>query len=165
MTAPALSGHLVAVDIGAHGALALFDAIGTLLDVQDMPTLCDGPANRPTVNTVLLAGLVRRWAPRHAIVEHVSARPGEGAVGAFAFGRSRGVVEGTLASAGVIIQFTTPAAWKRKAGIAPGRENKDRARSLAIARWPDRADLFARAKDIDRAEACLIGAGHFGAKP
>jgi hypothetical protein len=34
-------------------------------------------------------------------VEHVSARPREGAVGAFAFGRSRGVIEGVLAAAGV----------------------------------------------------------------
>ena len=38
-------------------------------------------------------------------VEHVSARPGEGAVGAFAFGRSRGVIEGVLAAAGVRCQF------------------------------------------------------------
>src|SRR5205823_8808481 len=38
--------------------------------------------------------LVFRWRARQAFVEFVGSRPGEGAVGAFAFGRSRGVVEG-----------------------------------------------------------------------
>ena len=38
-----------------------------------------------------------------------------------------------------------------------GAENKDLARTRAIARWPAHADLFARKRDVDRAEACLIG--------
>ena len=51
----------------------------------------------------------------------------------------------------------TPAWWKRRAGIPPGRDKKDLARSVAIARWPARAEMFARVRDHDRAEACLIG--------
>jgi hypothetical protein len=43
--------------------------------------------------------------------------------------------------------------------IPSGAENKDLARTRAIARWPARADLFARKCDIDRAEACLIALG------
>jgi crossover junction endodeoxyribonuclease RuvC len=50
----------------------------------------------------------------------------------------------------------TPPTWKRLADIPAGAENKDLARTQAIARWPARADLFARKRDIDRAEACLI---------
>jgi crossover junction endodeoxyribonuclease RuvC len=46
----------------------------------------------------MLADLIYRWHAAHAFVEFVGARPGEGAVGAFAFGRSRGIVEGVLAS-------------------------------------------------------------------
>jgi crossover junction endodeoxyribonuclease RuvC len=42
-------------------------------------------------------------------------------------------------------------------GIPPGKDGaKDRARSEAIRRWPDKAALFARKRDVDRAEACPI---------
>jgi crossover junction endodeoxyribonuclease RuvC len=57
---------------------------------------------------------------------------------------------------GLPIAFLTPPAWKRLAEIPPGAENKDFARTRAIARWPAHADLFARKGDVDRAEACLI---------
>ena len=84
-------------------------------------------------------------------------KAGEGAVGAFAFGRSRGVVEGVLAAAGARSQFLTPAFWKRAVGFPPGRD-KDASRAAAIQRWPARAELFARKKDDGRAEAALIAA-------
>lgn len=148
---------LISVDIGRNGALALFNEAGALLAVEDMPTLDDGPKGRPTVNGPLLAGIVKRWAPTRAVVEYVAARPGEAAPGAFAFGRSRGAIEGVLAAQGIPARFVTPAWWKRRAGIPAGKDHKDTARSIAIARWPDRADLFARKLDHDRAEACLIG--------
>ena len=54
------------------------------------------------------------------------------------------------------IVFIAPASWKRISDIPPGVENKDLARTRAIARWPAHADLFARKCDVDRAEACLI---------
>jgi hypothetical protein len=74
------------------------------------------------VNGPLLASIVFASHATRAFVEHVSARPGEGAVGAFAFGRSRvGVIEGVLAAAGVRCQFLTPACWKRTVGLPPGR--------------------------------------------
>lgn len=39
---------------------------------------------------------------------------------------------------------------------------KDAARSKAVQRWPDKAELFKRVKDDGRAEACLIAyAGGF----
>ena len=108
---PVTIGHLIAVDIGRTGAAALFDAVGTLLVVEDLPVLADGPSGRPTINAILFAGLVRRWAPTAAVVEHVSARPGEAPSGAFAFGRSRGVVEGVLGAAGIPARHVTPAWW------------------------------------------------------
>jgi crossover junction endodeoxyribonuclease RuvC len=77
---------------------------------------------------------------------------------AFAFGRSRGIVEGVLAAAGIPATFIAPAAWKRAIGIQPGREGaKDAARAEALRRWPSHASLFARVKDDGRAEAALIG--------
>lgn len=147
----------IGIDIGAAGALALIDEAGALLDVVDMPILRDGPANRPAVNGPLLAEIVGRWRASRAFIEFVGARPGEGAVGAFAFGRSRGVCEGVLGALGVPAANIAPAAWKRAVGIPPGRDGaKDAARSEAIRRWPAKAALFARVKDDGRAEAALI---------
>ncbi|WP_018405917.1 hypothetical protein [Methylocystis rosea] len=149
--------NILGIDIGAKGALALLSPTGELIEVADMPILRDGPANRPNVNAPLLASIVRRWQASQAFVEYVGARPKEGPTGAFAFGRSKGVIEGVCASAGLPVAFLTPCAWKRAVGIPPGKDGaKDAARSEAIRRWPGKADLFARVKDDGRAEAALI---------
>lgn len=148
---------IVGVDIGATGALALLSDTGELLDVADMPILRDGPSQRPTVNAPLLAAIVQRWRPDRAFVEYVGARPGEGAVGAFAFGKSAGTVLGVLGALGVSSAHVAPAAWKRAVGIPPGKDGaKDAARSEAIRRWPTKAEFFARVKDHGKAEAALI---------
>lgn len=145
---------ILGIDIGVAGALALVTPSGKLLEIADMPVLRDGPKNRATVNAPLLAEIVYRWHAAEAFVEHVSARPGEGAVGAFAFGRSRGVIEGVLAACGVPARFIAPASWKRIVGLTMA--SKDASRSEAIRRWPGHAALFARVKDDGRAEAALI---------
>jgi crossover junction endodeoxyribonuclease RuvC len=150
---------ILGVDIGVTGALALLTPQGDLLDVADMPALDDGPKGRSTVNAPLLAALLQRWRPSEAFVEYVAARPGDGSVGAFGFGRCKGVVEGVCGALGLPVSFLTPPAWKRLVGIPAGREGaKDRARAEAIRRWPDRAEFFARIRDADRAEAALIAA-------
>jgi crossover junction endodeoxyribonuclease RuvC len=150
--------RILGIDIGVVGAVALLDAeTGELIQIDDMPALQDGPAGRRAVNAALLAEIVFKSHAGAAFVEFVGARPGEGAVGAFAFGRSRGVVEGVLGAAGVPSSFITPQSWKREVGIPPGKVGaKDAARSMAIRRWPAHAGLFARVKDDGRAEAALI---------
>jgi hypothetical protein len=77
------------IDIGVQGAIAIVDQSGALLEIHDMPVLQDGPKGRRAINAPLLAQIVFASHADRAFVEHVSARPGEGAVGAFAFGRSR----------------------------------------------------------------------------
>ena len=148
---------ILGVDIGAQGALAILSDAGELLDVQDMPCLRDGPKNRRTVNAPLLAEIVYKSHATRAYVERVGPRPMEGAVGAFAFGDAKGVVRGCLAAAAIPTIFITPVTWKRVVGVPPGKDMKDRARSLAIQRWPGKAMLFARKMDDGRAEAALIG--------
>ncbi len=102
----------------------------------------------------LLAEIVDRWRAAEAFVEHVSARPGEGPAGAFAFGSSRGVIEGVLAACGVPARFVTPQSWKRVVGLT--LRSNDASRAEAIRRWPGHAALFARVKDDGRAEDALI---------
>lgn len=150
--------NIIGIDLGIAGAVALLSAAGDLVEVADMPALRDGFGGRAAVNASLLAGLLARWHAREVVCEFVSARPKEGAVGAFSFGRSRGVIEGACAALGLPIRLLTPAAWKRAVGLPVGRDRaKDAARSEAIRRWPAHAGLFARVRDDGRAEAALIG--------
>jgi crossover junction endodeoxyribonuclease RuvC len=130
------------IDIGLQGGVARLDDSGELIGVDDMPVLNDGPAGRRAINAPLLAALIYK---SHAA---------EAAVGAFAFGRSRGVIEGVLGAAGIPATMITPVAWKRSIGLTLA--SKDAARSEAIRRWPNHAALFARVKDDGRAEAALI---------
>jgi crossover junction endodeoxyribonuclease RuvC len=155
-----MTDPIIGIDIGSQGAVALLTPAGELLEVVDMPILRDGPKGRPNVNAALLTQIVFKMQAALAYVEFVSARPGEGPTGAFAFGRSRGVIEGVCAAAGLPVAFLTPAHWKRLVGIAPGGEGaKDAARSQALRRWPGHAATFARVKDDGRAEAALIAVG------
>jgi hypothetical protein len=152
-----VSEKFIGGDLGVRGAFGLISSSGELHDIVDMPVLHDGPKGRASVNAPLLAEILARWHVRRAFIEYVGARPGEGPVGAFAFGRSRGVVEGVLATLGIPVTFLTAPTWKRLVGIPPGEAGaKDSARSEAIRRWPDKAALFARVKDDGRAEAALI---------
>jgi hypothetical protein len=116
-----MTGPIIGIDIGSQGAIGLLTPTGDLIEVRDMPVLLDGPKGRPNVSAALLADIVVNMKAATAYVEFVSARPGEGAVGAFAFGRSRGVIEGVCGAADVPQSFLTPSHWKRLVGIAPGR--------------------------------------------
>lgn len=99
---------IIGVDIGASGALAFIDESGELIAVADMPILADCPAGRRAVNPALLADIIGRCSASRSFVEFVGARPGEGAVKAFAFGRSRGVIEGVLAALSVPATHIAP---------------------------------------------------------
>jgi crossover junction endodeoxyribonuclease RuvC len=146
--------NVIGIDPGIAGALALVSRDGDLIDVADMPTLGEGSGGRAAVNAPLVADLLARWHAREVFCEFVSARPKEGAVGAFSFGRSRCVIEGACAALGLPIRFLTPPVWSRAVGLPAGRERaKDAARSEAIRHWPNKAALFARVKDDGRAEA------------
>jgi crossover junction endodeoxyribonuclease RuvC len=148
---------ILGIDIGLKGAIALLEESGELIEVLDMPCLADGPKGRSAISAPLLAGILAKTRAAHAYVEHVGPRPGEGAVGGFAFGRCKGVIEGVLAAHGVPVTFLTPPSWKRVIGIPPGKDGaKDLARSEAIRRWPAHASLFALKKSDGRAEAALI---------
>jgi hypothetical protein len=148
--------RILAIDIGLTGAVVTFEGDAPV-EFADMPCLADGPASRRTINWPLLTEIIFKSQATKAFVETVGPRPGEGAVGAFAFGRSRGIVEGVLAAAAIPVTFVAPAQWKRLVGIPPGKQGaKDAARSEAIRRWPDKASWFGRVKDHGRAEAALI---------
>jgi crossover junction endodeoxyribonuclease RuvC len=152
-----MSGIVIGIDIGLSGAAALMSSDGRLRAVYDMPCLNAGHSGRRTINAVLLAQLLAETHATKAYVEFVSARPGESPSGAFAFGRSAGLISGCLAALSIAEEFLTPAHWKRIVGLPPGKDGaKDRSRAMAIAKWPDHAQSFARVKDNGRSDAALI---------
>jgi crossover junction endodeoxyribonuclease RuvC len=147
---------ILGIDPGAHGAIAVLDGSGNLIAVHDTPSL-EETAGRPATNAPLLAALLANTRASLAYCEFVAARPTDARTAAFAFGRARGVIEGVVGVLGIPIVFLTPPTWKRLADVPPGVENKDIARARAIAKWPAKAEWFARKRDVDRAEAALIG--------
>jgi len=152
------SALIIGIDPGVHGAVAIIKAATReLVDVINLPVLADGAKGRNVINAPLLASLIYKIHADRAFCEFVGPRPTDGSVAGFGFGRSRRIIVGVLAACGVLVVMVAPPVWKRLHGIAAGTENKDSARSVAIARWPQHADLFARKSDIDRAEAALIG--------
>src|SRR5271163_906360 len=151
-----MTGPILGIDPCNSGALALLSDAGRLLELADMPCVADGSKGRQTVNPALLAAIIRRWSPSAAFCEYVGARPADAKVAAFAFGRCRGAIEGTLAALGVPVTMLTVPTWRRAVGLQTGA-TKEQSRGEAIRRFPDHAAMFARVRDDGRAEACLIG--------
>lgn len=150
-------GFVLGIDIGVRGGIALLKDNGDLQDAYRMPCLHDGPKHRQTINGPLLAEIVYKSHARAAFIERVGPRPGEGSVGAFAFGDCKGVIRGVLAAASIPSVWITPPQWKRAVGIPPGKEGaKDAARAEAIRRWPSHAWRFSLKNSDGLAEACLI---------
>jgi crossover junction endodeoxyribonuclease RuvC len=155
VSAAAMDAVVVGIDPGAHGAIAVLTEAGQLLGVFDMPSTAEANG-RAATNAPLLAGILARTHARVAFCEFLGARPTDAKVAAFSFGRARGVIEGVCGALSLPVVFIAPPVWKRLAAIPPGAENKDLARTRAIARWPAHAELFRRKCDVDRAESCLI---------
>lgn len=151
---------VLGVDPGASGALALVEG-GQLVAVEDMPTridtLSDG-RERTRVDGRALARLLLTWSPDAVFLEQVNARPGEGPVGAFAFGRNVGVVEGAVGVLGVLATQVPPGNWQRAVRVRRGPDGdiKTPARMRAQELYPQHAHLFRRKKDDGRADAALL---------
>jgi crossover junction endodeoxyribonuclease RuvC len=139
---------ILGCDPGLGGALALYaEDAPEKISAEDMPVLAG------QVNAVLLADIIRTYKPDLAIVERVGARPKQGVTSCFNFGRSFGVILGTLAALNVRTELVAPTQWKRFFRLP---SDKEASRAYALAHWPARAELFRRKKDEGRAEAALL---------
>ena len=56
-----MSEHVVGIDPGIAGTLALVSRAGDLIEVADMPILRDGSGGRASVNAPLRADLLAQW--------------------------------------------------------------------------------------------------------
>lgn len=144
----------IGIDPGIGGAVGVVGEAGQFVGVHDMPTL-PTTTGRRQVDPAALAYLLREIGPAFALVERVGARPGEGAVGAFAFGHTFGSITAVLAAVGIAHDLVQPAVWKRRSGIPPG---VDKGVSIATAKrlLPAAVPCLNRVKDDGRAEALLL---------
>jgi crossover junction endodeoxyribonuclease RuvC len=147
--------YFFGIDPGASGAVAILTEEGQFVKVFDMPVLemKVGKAIKRRVSADLLAHEVSLYPNAVAMLEQVSAMPGQGVSSMFAFGESYGIVKGVFAAFKIPAHLVTPAKWKKSMEL---NASKDGSRAKAIQMWPEHAGYFKRVKDDGRAEACLI---------
>jgi len=148
--------YVIGIDPGISGAISVFDWFTqSLVEVVDMPTLevDSGKTKKRHISAVSLGNYLTLFSNAHVVVEKVGAMPGQGVSSMFNFGRSAGIIEGVVAALRMPSTYVTPATWTKAVGRAAG---KDASRMRAMELFPAKADLFKRAKDDGRADACLI---------
>ena len=146
---------IIGIDPGISGAVAWWRD-GSVSKVEDLPMIevAVGKGKRKQLQPSLLANMLYDGPEIARIyLEHVQSMHGEGAVGAFSFGRGFGQIEGVIACMQTPYVLVRPAKWKAALGVPA---DKGGARALACRRCPDLAPQFARVKDDGRAEATLI---------
>lgn len=144
---------IIGIDPGFTGAIAKLYPSGKL-EIWDMPTVPDAKG-RTILNLYELYSLLSppTGAQHSAVLELVSARPGQGAPATFRFGQGYGSIEMALAAHQISKRTVTPAKWKKYFGLS---KDKGASRSLAMDRFPEMASWFSRVKDDGRAEAALL---------
>jgi crossover junction endodeoxyribonuclease RuvC len=151
-----MTSYTLGIDPGVNGALAILDEAGNCRGVLDMPTLAAvGSKSRRVIDGPALI----RWLGKLpvgrtiAVLEEVSSMPRDGHVGAFAFGRSYGIIETALAAARIPFRTVRPQVWKKAMGVLA---DKDQARQRASQLIPSGAHHWPLKKHDGRAEAALI---------
>lgn len=140
----------IGIDPGVNGAIAFMEN-GYFLSVHDMPLIKEGSKNQ--VDPYALARIIRSRKVTSANVEKVGAMPGQGVTSMFNFGRSYGVILGTLGAMNIYTNLVRPAEWKTKFDLI--KKEKDASRILAQELFP--LAPLSRKKDHGRADAMLIG--------
>src|SRR6516162_2729196 len=146
--------RVLALDPGLSNGIAMLDQHADLFFATEIEPIGEGARKRLPLASLI--DLIEQYGVTHAVVEDVSAMPGQGVSSSFRFGRATGSFEGVLSALKIPTTFIRPAVWKKPLGAAGA--TKEGARCLALQRWPAAAHLFPRKKDHGRAEAALLGA-------
>ena len=153
---------ILAVDPGVNPTVCvLYDDPGKLLacdfyddDETSYVKVVSGK-NRRRPSAPLLHEAIRASLSDVVVLEDVMTQPGEGAVGAYSFGFSRGVIEGIAAACGKRVILVRPQEWKKAVGI-PAKSPKAISRHVAINIAPNLAHHFTLVKHHNRADAFLM---------
>lgn len=160
---------VIGSDPGLTGAMTLLAAGRGVLECVDIPTCENGLSSgsmKRWVDVEALERLLGEWSHRHefaresvtSVIERpipMPSLPAQTIASQFdTFGTIRAVL-----GARTTVRYVTPQEWKKIFGIG---NDKDKARQVAGALYPDSADLFKRVRDHNRAESCLVA--HFWLK-
>jgi crossover junction endodeoxyribonuclease RuvC len=135
------------IDPGLTGAITIVKE-GKPFRVYDLSVVSS------RIDCLNLASALKEHQVSVAYIERSQAMPGQGVSSTFKTGMLFGMIEGCLMTLGISIIEVVPFVWKRHWKLVG--KDKESSRLLAIQRFPDYADLFARKKDHNRAEATLI---------
>lgn len=147
----------VGIDPGLTGAVAVIYEDGKIL-LYDTPTT-ELKINNKKKQEYLpseMANILRDCSLTECqvFIERVSARPDQGVVSMFGFGKGYGIWIGILATLEIPYTLVTPQAWKKE--IMKGTSDKDAARLRAHQLFPQAVDRLNRKKDIGRADSLLL---------
>lgn len=145
------------IDPGVTGALAFYDPYRDALEVFDMPThtVKVNKKDKRRLDLHQLARIVRerRNFVGCAVVEEVSAMPGQGVTSMFGFGFSAGAAQMALAANEIKYLPVAPITWKRAMKVT---NDKDATRQRASQLMPKHAINWPLKKHDGRAEASII---------
>ena len=138
------------IDPGLHGALALIDSDGNLIDIWDTPLIGKEYDLRE------MACLIRDHLPNGCAIEEQHAMPKQGVTSTFQTGFGFGLWMGFLTAYGVKHEKVRAQDWKKALGIPAG---SDKSASVAAAQrlFPGGDFTGPRGGIKDgRADACLL---------
>ena len=155
---------IIGIDPGISGAICFFEN-GKIIDVIEMPSMSEGKKNKKQVNGNQLFNEIKsrisviKDGHVCAVVEHVTAMPGQGVTSMFNFGQSFGVIKGICSAMQLPIHFVRPTKWKKYFNLI--NTSKDESRSRAIEIFPKISDKLKRKKDSNKADAILIASYYY----
>jgi Holliday junction resolvasome RuvABC endonuclease subunit len=148
--------RVLGIDPGLAGGLAVVEVIDgaapMLVEAADVPTAGDGAKRR--VDVAGVRDFIARHKPALALIERAGSMPRQGLSSTFVYARAAGALEATVVLCGIPVEVVEPSSWKKFFRI-PGKD-KERARQLALEKFPAAHSSLARKRDHGRAEASLI---------
>lgn len=144
--------HVIGIDPGLTGAIAILSPHGEVEELADLPVIRDGKLawiDAQPLTSLLIDTL--RGRPARAIIEREQAFPGQGRSSCFNFGVSFGSLLALVQARYLPIELVTPATWKRALGLS-----RDKKASLDKARLLFPSAELHLAKHEGRAEALLL---------
>ena len=155
---------IIGIDPGLSGSIC-FMRDGKILDVIEMPTMTEGKKNKRQVNGSQIYNEIFKRINKiensevRAVIEQVSAMPGQGVTSMFNFGQSFGILKGICSAMQIPVYFVRPAKWKKYFNLI--NSEKDASRTRAIEIFPYFSAQLSKKKDSNKADAILIASFYY----
>ena len=155
---------IIGIDPGISGSICFFKD-RKILDVVEMPTMIEGKKSKKQVNGSQIYNEITKRIDNtsstgtRAVIEHVTAMPGQGVTSMFNFGQSFGILKGVCSAMRLPMFFVRPAKWKKYYNLI--NSEKDASRTRAIEIFPNFSSQLSKKKDSNKADAILIASFYY----